>query len=213
MSFSVLAEWCVASGLRCSGSSFSRKIKLSISAVVRFRSTEVDRRGRSGFDLNRLSHRAVAFVPGLDLVCARRYVGDFERAGGVGYGEVGMTDDPTYAVIQLCTSHLICSISSSLHFELLHHAGLRLAHVEGIALGRQAVNVVHQLVAVVNLQRLADSSANDPRQVRAALLIEFHRLGWHWRLWKRSFELDEHVGEAAVQQRPGRFPERRACRR
>ena len=67
------------------------------------------------------------------------------------------------------------------------------------------MDVVQPIVAVLDLQRLADTRADHARPVDAAALIDDDRFGRHRRLRKRPLEVDEHVGQTAVEGRGHEF--------
>jgi hypothetical protein len=135
----------------------------------------------------------------LNGVSSCRHAGDFEGACGAGDRKVRMADDadksghPTVHVT-LQAQHDFFVLEP----KLLDHPRFGLADIEAVATRGQAVNVVHQLVAVLDLQRLTDSYADDPRTVDASALLDRDRSG-RARPWRQlALQLDERIRQAAV---------------
>ena len=123
-----------------------------------------------------MHERAVAFLPGLDPVGTGGNVRDFELACSTAHREIRVIDDadirghPTvYVALHPHHDFFILQV------KLLDHPGSGLADVEPVAVRRQAVHVVQQVVAVPDLQRLACPHPDDARRVDASALIEGNR--------------------------------------
>ncbi len=80
------------------------------------------------------------------------------------------------------------------------HALQGLSAVELTVGHRQCVDVVQRLIAVDNIERLADLDAEHARRIRAALLIEYDRARRHrkFQTAQAVFYVHEYILESAV---------------
>src|SRR5262249_7282930 len=140
-----------------------------------------------------------AFVPGLKRVCSGRYFVDLERAHRIADSEIRVRHNADVRV------HPIVDVAFDvkhdffiLRLELINQSGSRLRNVEPVVLAGQAVNVVHEGVAVLDLNGLAYARADDSRRVDASVLIDDDRLSRDRSLRDVSLQPDEDIRQAAV---------------
>jgi len=138
-------------------------------------------------------------VPGLDRVSSRRHSIDLERAHCVAYGKVGIRHNADVSVHPVV--HVAFEVQHdffALRLELINQAGSRLRDIEAVFLSGECVDVVQELIAVFDLNGLADASADDTRRVHASHLIDDYRLRGHGRLREVPFQTHEHIRETPV---------------